>query len=339
MRGGVVELPAGSDGHNHLYMLRAADHARPLVNATSSFVPQPIWELYDLTRGGPIDPRLLDRLEELSTSYVVVHNARLAPERRTDYEQFFARAVATGRLRFVRRFEDRDDLYAVTKLEPEARGEEPPPFASTVRRLDEMLAEDPINLLGEFLQWGQTLERLHKASFGRLPRYEEFIPDAQRLAGGALAGDEEGRKRLEDNYRALLSDWTQREAFKTAFDPLSDEQFVDTLLRNAGLTLPAGERAAHVEGLRSGAQSRADVLGRMIETREFIERENYPSIVLLHYFGYLRRDPDAPPDRDLSGFNFWIRELKNSGGDRDRVGRAFAESGEYLELRKRLGKL
>ncbi|HEX7177498.1 MAG TPA: hypothetical protein VF240_19725 [Pyrinomonadaceae bacterium] len=338
MRGGVVELPAGPDGHNHLYMLRAADHARPLVNATSSFVPQPIWELHELTRGGPIAPRLLDLLEELSTSYVVVHNARLAPERHTDYEQFFARAVATGRLRFVRRFEGRDDLYAVTMFEPEARGEEPLPFVSTMRRLDEMLAEDPVNLLGEFFEWGQTLERLHKASFGRPPRYEEFMPDAQRLAAGVLAGDEDGRTQLENNYRALISDWTRRAAFVSSFGALSDEQFIDALARNAGLSPPADERAALAEALRSGTETRAGVLASLVARREFVERENYPSTVLLHYFGYLRRDPGAPPERDASGFDFWITELEHAGGDRARLGRAFAGSGEYLELRKRLGK-
>jgi len=30
---------------------------------------------------------------------------------------------------------------------------------------------------------------------------------------------------------------------------------------------------------------------------------------MMQYFGYLRRDPEAAPDVDLSGYNFWLNKL------------------------------
>jgi len=35
----------------------------------------------------------------------------------------------------------------------------------------------------------------------------------------------------------------------------------------------------------------------------------------MQYFGYLRRDPQAKPDSDLSGYNFWLLKLNSFGGD------------------------
>ena len=35
----------------------------------------------------------------------------------------------------------------------------------------------------------------------------------------------------------------------------------------------------------------------------------------MQYFGYLRRDPAAAPDSDLSGYNFWLNKLNQFGGN------------------------
>lgn len=332
MRGGVVELPAGPDGHNHLYMLRAADHARPLVNATSSFVPAQTWEVYELSRATPIRSRLLDLIEELETSYVVVHGGRIAPERRVDYERFLARAIAIGRLRYAGRYGEADDLYAVVRTEPEAPDAGALPFTSDYQYWDALLAKDPVNLLGGFREWGQAVYRLHKASYGRMPRYEEFMPDALKVAEGALVGDEEDRQTLNANLNTLAESWVKRDAFKAAFDGVSDEQYVDALYGNAAVSLSEGERAALVDSLKSGAETRAGVLRKVVDNVQFAEREKARALVLLHYFGYLRRDPDREPDTDMSGFEYWLREMENHGSGR--VAEAFKSSGEYQTLQK-----
>lgn len=124
MRGGLLELPTGRDrGYEHRYVLRAADHGRPLINSTSSFIPKIPEEIERLTQATPIPTRLLDLLEAIPASYVVVHHNLIPPERRPHYETFLAQAVCAGQLRFIRRYGTDDDLYAVTKTEPTAQQE------------------------------------------------------------------------------------------------------------------------------------------------------------------------------------------------------------------------
>ena len=51
----------------------------------------------------------------------------------------------------------------------------------------------------------------------------------------------------------------------------------------------------------------------------------------MQYFGYLRRDPDATPDSDLTGYNFWLSKLNQFGGsyiDAEMI-KAFITSFEY----------
>ncbi|HVS21869.1 MAG TPA: hypothetical protein VHD88_08480, partial [Pyrinomonadaceae bacterium] len=129
MRGGIVELPAGAEGlADHGYMLRAADHGRPLVTAISSYVPPLTQEVEQLAAQRPIPDRFLDLLESIPVSYLVIHDGKLSPESRPDVQRFVVRAVADRRLCYIGSYDQRNDLYAVTKTEPEAKSETPLPF-------------------------------------------------------------------------------------------------------------------------------------------------------------------------------------------------------------------
>jgi len=57
----------------------------------------------------------------------------------------------------------------------------------------------------------------------------------------------------------------------------------------------------------------------------------------MQYFGYLRRDPDAAPDFDLSGYSFWLNKLNSFGGNfqQAEMVKAFITSFEY---RQRFGQ-
>ena len=129
MRGGLVELPTGNGVLPHLYMLSAADHGKPLINAISTFVPPHAWEIESLSRTTPIPTKLLDAMEKVPTSYLVIHNPLIEADRRASYELFLAMGVSTGRLRFIKRYGAGDDLYAVVKTEPDVKGEGTLPFA------------------------------------------------------------------------------------------------------------------------------------------------------------------------------------------------------------------
>jgi len=65
-------------------------------------------------------------------------------------------------------------------------------------------------------------------------------------------------------------------------------------------------------------------------------RETNRAFVLMEYFGYLRRNPDDPPDNNLNGYNFWLNKLNQFNGnfvDAEMV-KAFITSAEY---RRRFG--
>jgi len=126
MRAGIVVLPAGPDFNNE-YILRAADHRKPLIVGTASFVPPYAEQIEALTNKGPITNEFLDLIERIPASYVVVHNALIAPDRTDDYNAMLKRATLSGRLTFINRFDGKDDLYAVTSTEPGVQSEAPVP--------------------------------------------------------------------------------------------------------------------------------------------------------------------------------------------------------------------
>jgi hypothetical protein len=129
MAGGIVELPSGEGQmSNYLYVLRAADHGRPLVTAVSGFMPPIPAKVQSLTQSGPVPDGLIDLLESIPCSYLVVHNRLLGPANRYDLEATLGRNVTTGRLTYVRSYGEGDDLYAVTKIEPQVRSEAELPF-------------------------------------------------------------------------------------------------------------------------------------------------------------------------------------------------------------------
>jgi hypothetical protein len=121
MRGGIVDLPTSFPGPYEA-MLRAADHGKPLVNGVSGFVPPAVDRLEELLAMRPIPDALLDHLEGIPTSYVLVHGSRLEPEERAAYDTFLRRGASLGRLRFSGRFDGRlrNDVWAVTRTEPNA---------------------------------------------------------------------------------------------------------------------------------------------------------------------------------------------------------------------------
>jgi hypothetical protein len=61
------------------------------------------------------------------------------------------------------------------------------------------------------------------------------------------------------------------------------------------------------------------------EDPEFARREFNAAFVLMQYFGYLIRDPDA------EGFNFWLGKLEQFGGNyvNAEMVKAFISSDEY----------
>ncbi len=183
----------------------------------------------------------------------------------------------------------------------------------------------------EFQETGYLLYRLNKVSYGVMPRRNPFLLDMQALARGVVVGQTGWEQQLEANKQALLQAWIARPDFQARFGGLTNTQYVDALLQNAGLGAQQEFRQSLIAALTTGSQTRAQVLRAVAEHAELRRREFNRAFVLMQYFGYLHRNPDEGPDHDLSGFNFWLSKLNNHGGDfhSAEMVKAFITSGEY----------
>ncbi|MBC8029290.1 MAG: hypothetical protein H7Z16_04190 [Pyrinomonadaceae bacterium] len=198
------------------------------------------------------------------------------------------------------------------------------------REFASRVGKDPAQLLVEFPRAAYAVYRYYQVARGGWPEYREFMEDMRALGRGVYVGASGWERVLEENKLALTDAWPTREEFRRSFEEVGAGEFVDALYTNAGLTPGASERAAHVRALDGGVETRASILRRVAEDPRLRRREHSSAFVLIHYFGYLRRNPDDPPDNDLTGFNFWLNEL-NSTGDYRSLSRVFIESGEYKD--------
>ena len=91
------------------------------------------------------------------------------------------------------------------------------------------------------------------------------------------------------------------------------------------------QRDVLVEALNNGTITRAEALRLIIEDGDFREAQLNRAFVLMEYFGYLRRNPDDPPDKNLVGYNFWLAKLDQFKGNfvQAQMVRAFLTSTEY----------
>ncbi|MCM3873201.1 MAG: DUF4394 domain-containing protein, partial [Pyrinomonadaceae bacterium] len=193
----------------------------------------------------------------------------------------------------------------------------------------------------EFQKTGALVYLTHKAAVGTnspgaapIPvLYSQFEHDAQTIQQGLIFGQPNFDQVLEVNTLAFLADFVSRPQFEVAF-PLTQTpaEFVDALIANTGVVFTAAEQLAAISEF-FGASTSADQTGRsralrrIVSNSAFAAAEFNRTFVAMEYFGYLRRDPDAP------GFNFWLNKLNSFNGnfvDADMV-KSFINSGEYRE--------
>jgi hypothetical protein len=191
----------------------------------------------------------------------------------------------------------------------------------------------------EFERTGFYVYRMHKAAFGERPRVNEFFADTRKTAVGVVVGRPGWEAQLEENQRRFSEEFVAREEFKARYpETMTPAQYVDALDDNISHpwretepgALSTSEREQLISGLASGAETRATVLRKMALNPDFTRQELNNAFVLMEYFGYLRRDPDA------EGYNYWLSKLNTFRGnyiDAEMV-KAFLESTEY---RRRFG--
>jgi hypothetical protein len=191
----------------------------------------------------------------------------------------------------------------------------------------------------EFQETGFLAYRLYKTSFPAstkrprgLPRFHELLTDARTMGANVIVGQPGWLDRLEANKVAFINAFVARQEFQLAYPAtLTPAQYVDNLNTLAAGALSTSERNALVNGLTGGQETRATVLRKVAEDVDFRDAEFNRAFVLMQYFGYLRRNPDDPPDLNFGGFDFWLAKLNQFGGDyrAAEMVKAFISSEEY----------
>ncbi len=222
------------------------------------------------------------------------------------------------------------------------------PACFEVKRIDTSAA---FFLSIEFQQTGYLVYRTYKASYGNLPnapvpiKFNEFLPDTQQIGQGVIVNQAGWEQVLENNKQAFFSAFVQRARFTSAYPTsLTPEQFVDQLFANAAVTPGAAARQAAINEFNSAANTtdtaaRARALRRIAENSTLAQQEFNRAFVLTQYFGYLRRNPNDPPEAtlDFQGYNFWLNKLNQFNGNygQAEMVKAFLVSAEY---RQRFGQ-
>ncbi|MFL6336636.1 MAG: FG-GAP-like repeat-containing protein [Pyrinomonadaceae bacterium] len=204
----------------------------------------------------------------------------------------------------------------------------------------------------EFQETGYLVYRMFKTAYGdatspgvagTVPviRFNEFMPDTQRIGEGVIVGANNWPAQLEANKQAYALEFVGRARFAAAFPAsMTATEFVAKLDENAGGVLTADERAQLVASMGAtpaDAAKRAAAVRQVAEHALLRQREFNRAFVLMQFYGYLRRDPDAAPNTSFSGWKFWLDKLEQFGGDyrRAEMVKAFLESIEY---RQRFGQ-
>jgi hypothetical protein len=194
----------------------------------------------------------------------------------------------------------------------------------------------------EFQQTGYLVYKVYKAAFGNIQgkpvpvTFNQFFPDTQRIGQGVVVGQGNWQQQLETNKQTYVSLFAQRSDFRAAHGSQDVNTYVDTLFRNAGVTPTAAERQAAIDafnGAGGGTAGQAAALRSVAESNSVSTGNFNQAFVLMQYFGYLRRNPDDPPDSDFSGYNFWLTKLNQFGGNyvQAEMVKAFITSTEYRQ--------
>jgi cytochrome c peroxidase len=185
----------------------------------------------------------------------------------------------------------------------------------------------------EFQETGFYAIRVQRSAFGRKSAdasrltLATFLPDAGALGEGVVVGLADWQQRLEQNKQVYAERVIAAPEFAARFPSTQTaSEYVAALYASAGVAPTQGETDAAVAAFGvGGAAGRAAALRRVTESDSVSRAELNPAFVLMEYFGYLRRDPDA------TGYNFWLSKLNQFGGDfqRAEMVKAFLSSTEY----------
>jgi subtilisin family serine protease len=162
----------------------------------------------------------------------------------------------------------------------------------------------------EFQDRGSFIFRFYSASLGRNPFYAEFMPDLAKVSGFLTDAQ------LEANKVAFVQEFMSRTEFQNKYGALSDAAFKNALVQTAGVD--PGISFPDTKGT-----TRAQFLRQFIDSPAVYNKFYNQSFVVMQYFGYLRRDPDA-------SYTTWIQTMNANSADYRTMINGFINSNEYV---------
>jgi hypothetical protein len=200
----------------------------------------------------------------------------------------------------------------------------------------------------EFRQTGGLVRDFYVATLnrpltGNMPGFVEFMRDTQAIQRGVVVGQGNWQQTLDANRQAFMNEFVMRPEFVGLY-PTTDTptQYVNKIYQHAALAPNPGDRAAAIAEFGAAVTAadpgaRARALLRITQDPAFQARELPRGFVQMQYLGYLRRNPNDPPDNNFDGYNFWLNKLIQFNGDflQAEMVKAFLTSIEY---RSRFGQ-
>jgi glucose/arabinose dehydrogenase len=179
---------------------------------------------------------------------------------------------------------------------------------------DRLAVSSGIYLSPEFRDRGYFVYKIYAASLARFPHYSEFMPDLARVSGFQTTAE------LEQSKIEFINEFMSRQEFRSTYDSLgSGQPFVDAILQRAGVTI--SNRVDIINRLGAGQITRGQALKEIAESAEVDAKFFNEATIVMHYFGYLRRDPDAL-------YQHWVEVLQQNGNFRE-ITNGFVNSTEY----------
>ncbi|HXT63317.1 MAG TPA: DUF4214 domain-containing protein [Pyrinomonadaceae bacterium] len=160
-----------------------------------------------------------------------------------------------------------------------------------------------------FAEDGAFIYRAYQVALGRAPTYAELTADLNVF------------RATSKNKSTFTDTFANRNEFVGRYASVpNDGDYVTKLIENSG----AGLSKEALPKLTSGGETRAQTLLEVLDNPEVVQTLTDRAFVTLHYFGYLRRDPDA------DGFSGWVKYLAKTK-DLERLTAGFVNSLEYRQ--------
>lgn len=151
---------------------------------------------------------------------------------------------------------------------------------------------------------------------GHKPEFDEFMPDLRSVSGFLTPAQ------LEAAKAQFAVNFTQRGKFMARYSTLNNADYVNTLCSTAGVTL--SNQQALIDSLNNNSLTRAQVLRQVAESTEVYNKYYNEAFVVMQYFGYLRRNPDAL-------YLNWIDVINANPSDSRHMIGGFVNSTEYRQ--------